>query len=137
MNESQIPQIAWLPLSREAHKLSVTDRLALVNAIFESIRRELRPPQSLPDNFLEPMTGLPKTDAPPATDTEIKLKLQRDRKGAAKRLRGLAKTDLPPQTDAEVAAMLEERLVEKYLSRSPLTPLNKGGTRKSIQSPPF
>jgi hypothetical protein len=48
-------------------------------------------------------------------NTEIKLKLQRDRKGAAKRLRGLAKTDLPPQTDAEVAAMLEERLVEKYL----------------------
>lgn len=115
MNESQIPQIPWLPLSREAHKLSVTDRLALVNAIVESIRQELRPRQPLLDDFGEPMTGLAKTDAPPATDAEIKLRLRPDRKGAAKRLRGLAKTDTPPPTDAEVAAMLEERLVEKYL----------------------
>ncbi len=115
MNESQIPQIPWLPLSREAHKLSVTDRLALVNAIVESIRRELRPPQSLPDNFVEPMTGLPKNDRPPPTNTEVKIRFGNDRKGAAKRLRGLAKTDMPPPTDAEVAAMLEERLVEKYL----------------------
>ncbi|MEG3848807.1 hypothetical protein QT971_15720 [Microcoleus sp. herbarium19] len=115
MNESQIPQIPWLPLSREAHKLSVTDRLALVNAIVESIRRELRPRQPLPDDFVEPMTGLPKTDTPPATDAEVKIRFSCDRKGAAKRLRGLAKTDTPPPTDAEVAAMLEERLVEKYL----------------------
>ncbi|MCW6053526.1 hypothetical protein K4039_26600 [Lyngbya sp. CCAP 1446/10] len=114
MNESQIPQIPWVPLSREAHKLSVTDRLALVNAIVESIRRELKPPQSLPDNFVEPMTGLPKTDTPPPTN-EVKIRFGNDRKGAAKRLRGLAKTDTPPPTDAEVAAMLEERLVEKYL----------------------
>jgi hypothetical protein len=115
MNESQIPQIPWLPLSREAHKLSVTDRLALVNSIVESIRRELRPRQPLLDDFLEPVMGLPKTDAAPPTDAEIKIRLPRDRKGAAKRLRGLAKTDTPPPTDAEVAAMLEEHLVEKYL----------------------
>jgi len=115
MNESQIPQIPWLPLSREAHKLSVTDRLALVNAIVESIRRELKPPQSLPDNFVEPMTGPPKTDVPPPTNTEVKIRLRHDRQGAAKRLRGLAKTNMPPPTDAEVAVMLEERLVEKYL----------------------
>ncbi len=38
-----------------------------------------------------------------------------DRKGAAQRMRGLLKTDAPPPTDAEVEAMLEERLVEKYL----------------------
>ena len=115
MNESQIPQIPWLPLSREAHKLSVTDRLALVNAIVESIRRELRPRQPLPDDFLEPITGLPKIDAPPPTNAEVKIRLRPDRKGAAKRLRGLAKTDMPPPTDAEVALMLEEHLVEKYL----------------------
>jgi hypothetical protein len=30
-------------------------------------------------------------------------------------MRGLLKTDAPPPTDAEVEAMLEERLVEKYL----------------------
>ena len=115
MNESQIPQIPWLPLSREAHKLSVADRLALVNAIVDSIRREVRPPQSLSYNFLEPMTGLAKTDTQPPINTEVKIRLHRDRKGAAKRLRGLAKTEMPPPTDTEVAAMLEERLVEKYL----------------------
>ena len=38
-----------------------------------------------------------------------------DVKGALQRMRGLAKTDAPPPTDAEVEAMLEERLVEKYL----------------------
>ncbi|WP_341731412.1 hypothetical protein [Microcoleus sp. EPA2] len=64
---------------------------------------------------MEPMTGLAKTDTPPATDAEVKIRLRRDRKGAAKRLRGLAKTDMPPPTDAEVALMLEERLVKKYL----------------------
>jgi hypothetical protein len=114
MNESQIPQIPWPPLSQEAHKLSVTDRLALVNAIVESIRRELKPPQFLPDNFVEPMTGLPKTHAPP-TNTEVKIRFCPDRKGASKRLRGLAKTDMPPPKNAEVALMLEERLVEHYL----------------------
>ncbi|NEO58264.1 MAG: hypothetical protein F6K54_37555 [Okeania sp. SIO3B5] len=31
------------------------------------------------------------------------------------KFRGIAKTDDPPPTDAEVEAMLEERLVEKYL----------------------
>lgn len=115
MHESQIPQIPWLRLSREAHQLSVTDRLALVNAIVESIRRELRPRQLLPDDFVEPITGAPKTDTPMPTDAEVKIRLEPDRKGAAKRLRGLAKTDMPPPTDAEVALMLEERLVEKYL----------------------
>lgn len=43
------------------------------------------------------------------------LRPPRDRKGAIERMRGLAKTDAPPPTDAEVEAMLEERLVEKYL----------------------
>ena len=38
-----------------------------------------------------------------------------DQKGAVERMRGLATTDQPPPTDAEVEAMLEERLMEKYL----------------------
>lgn len=46
---------------------------------------------------------------------EEELRPRRDRKGAAQRMRGLLKTDAPPPTDAEVEAMLEERLVEKYL----------------------
>ncbi|NEP05413.1 MULTISPECIES: hypothetical protein [Okeania] len=40
---------------------------------------------------------------------------RRDLKAAIEGLRGIAKTDDPPPTDAEVEAMLEERLVEKYL----------------------
>lgn len=46
---------------------------------------------------------------------ERELRPRPDRKGAVERLRGIAKTDTPPPTDAEVEAMLEERLVEKYL----------------------
>ena len=46
---------------------------------------------------------------------EEELRPRPNRKGAAQRLIGLAKTDQPPPTDAEVEAMLEERLVEKYL----------------------
>ncbi len=36
-------------------------------------------------------------------------------KGLAASLIGIAKTDSPPPTDAEVKAMLDERLVQKYL----------------------
>lgn len=43
------------------------------------------------------------------------LRPRRNKQGAAKRLIGIGKTDAPPPTDAEVKAMLEERLVEKYL----------------------
>jgi hypothetical protein len=46
---------------------------------------------------------------------EEELRPRPTRKGAAQRMRGLLKTDAPPPTDAEVEAMLEERLVEKYL----------------------
>ncbi|NER38811.1 MAG: hypothetical protein F6J93_33465 [Oscillatoria sp. SIO1A7] len=38
-----------------------------------------------------------------------------NRQGIAQRMIGLLKTDEPPPNDAEVEAMLEERLVEKYL----------------------
>jgi len=36
-------------------------------------------------------------------------------KGLAANLIGIAKTDTPPPTDEEVKAMLDERLVQKYL----------------------
>ncbi|HCF29884.1 MAG TPA: hypothetical protein DEV81_22390 [Cyanobacteria bacterium UBA11049] len=49
------------------------------------------------------------------TSLERELRPRPDVKGAVQRMRGLAKTDAPPPTDAEVEAMLEERLVEKYL----------------------
>jgi hypothetical protein len=35
--------------------------------------------------------------------------------GLAASLIGIAKTDAPPPTDAEVSAILNERLVQKYL----------------------
>jgi hypothetical protein len=41
---------------------------------------------------------------------------QSERSSAIKRMRGLLKTDQPAPTDQEVDAMLEERLVEKYLA---------------------
>ncbi|NEQ74977.1 MAG: hypothetical protein F6K23_19195 [Okeania sp. SIO2C9] len=43
------------------------------------------------------------------------LRPRRDLKAAIEGLRGIGKTDSPPPNDAEVEAMLEERLVEKYL----------------------
>ncbi len=46
---------------------------------------------------------------------EEELRPRPNRQGAAQRMRGLLKTDAAPPTDAEVEAMLEERLVEKYL----------------------
>ncbi|WP_017717818.1 hypothetical protein [Kamptonema formosum] len=70
-------------VTKEIYKLSVMERLQLVDAIVRSLQEELRP--------------------------------RPDRKAAIERMRGLAKTDAPPPTDAEVEAMLEERLVEKYL----------------------
>ena len=66
----------------QAYKLSVIDRLELVNSIIYSLQEELRP---------------------------------RNLEGITERMTGLLKTDAPPPTDAEVEAMLEERLVEKYL----------------------
>lgn len=41
--------------------------------------------------------------------------IQSERSSAIKRMRGLLKTDQPAPTEQEVDAMLEERLVEKYL----------------------
>lgn len=41
--------------------------------------------------------------------------IQSERSSAIKRMGGLLKTDQPAPTDEEVDAMLEERLVEKYL----------------------
>jgi hypothetical protein len=71
-------------LRKQAIKLSMSERLELLKAIIESIERELKPRPPIPEDIVE-------------------------------RMMGLAKTDAPPPTDAEVKAMLEERLVEKYL----------------------
>ena len=71
-------------LREQALQLSVSDRLALMSTIIDSLQSELRPRPPVPKDIVDRMIGL-------------------------------AKTDAPPPTDAEVEAMLEERLVEKYL----------------------
>jgi hypothetical protein len=55
-----------------------------MKTILYSLEEELRPRPPVPEDIVERMIGLAKTDAPPPTDTEVE-------------------------------AMLEERLVEKYL----------------------
>lgn len=59
-------------LKNQAYKLSVSDRLELVNAIIQSLQRELRPRPPVPEGTLTQLRGLLKTDAPPPTDDEIK-----------------------------------------------------------------
>jgi hypothetical protein len=76
--------MSWQELREQALQLSVSDRLALMSTIIESLQHELRPRPPVPKDIVDRMIGL-------------------------------AKTDAPPPTDAEVEAMLEERLVEKYL----------------------
>ena len=71
-------------LREQALQLSVSDRLTLMKTILYSLEEELRPRPPVPEDIVERMIGLAKTDAPPPTDTEVE-------------------------------AMLEERLVEKYL----------------------
>lgn len=45
-------------LKNEAYKLSVSDRLLLVEAIVQSLSRELRPPLPVPEDIVEQMSGL-------------------------------------------------------------------------------
>lgn len=75
-------------LKEQVFKLSPSDRLALVSAILESLQ-----------DTLIPQSGF----------------MLHGRSSAIQRMRSLLKTDQPAPTDEEVAAMLEERLVEKYL----------------------
>lgn len=76
-------------LKAEAIKLSSQERLELVRVIVESLQN----------------SPVPESDCSPSG---------RHRFAAINRMRGLLVTDRPAPTDAEVAAMLEERLTEKY-----------------------
>jgi hypothetical protein len=51
----------WQELKREADKLSVSDRLKLVEAIVRSINHDVNPRSLIPDDIVERMTGLAKT----------------------------------------------------------------------------
>ncbi|MBD2312242.1 hypothetical protein H6G20_11265 [Desertifilum sp. FACHB-1129] len=83
-------------LKEQAFKLSVSDRLDLVNYIIESLQNDL--------NY--------KPDSSEQKNLEELPEKQLDLIG---RMQGFLKTDKPAPTDTEVQAMLEERLVEKFL----------------------
>ena len=57
-------------LKNQAYKLSVSDRLELINAIVQSLQHELRPRPDL-KGLTERMSGLLKIDVSPPTDAEV------------------------------------------------------------------
>jgi integrase len=58
-------------LRNAASKLSVSDRLALVQAIINSLQNELRPRPPVPEGTLTGLRGLLKTEEPAPTDAEV------------------------------------------------------------------
>lgn len=78
-------------LREQAIRLSVSDRLALMSAIIDSLK--------------DPNLG-----------ENTQPSVVRERSGAIERMRGLLKTEQPAPTDEEVAILLKERRLEKYSS---------------------
>lgn len=58
-------------LRKQIYNLSVMERLALMEAIAQSLQQELRPRQPLPEGTLTGLRGLLKTDDPAPTDAEV------------------------------------------------------------------
>jgi hypothetical protein len=65
-------------LKEQAFKLSVSDRLALVNAIIQSLQDTLNP-QLNRKTLINQMRGLLKTDQSPPTDAQIQAILEERR----------------------------------------------------------
>lgn len=65
-------------LKEQAFKLSVSDRLALVNAIIQSLQDTLNP-QPNRKTLINQMRGLLKTDRLPPTDAQIQAILEERR----------------------------------------------------------
>lgn len=93
-------------VKEQAFKLSVSERLSLVNLIVESLQRELNNQTSQTEPVEKPSVYVP--------GSSIKGCLRAEQTTLTSQMRGLLKTDQPAPTDAEIQAMLEERLVEKY-----------------------
>ncbi|MBE9066306.1 hypothetical protein IQ260_06535 [Leptolyngbya cf. ectocarpi LEGE 11479] len=85
-------------LKKLSIKLPVSERLALVNLII----------QSLQDEVLE--TPLPSSDVNLSDKSHMKLSISQ----AVDQMRGLLKTEQPVPTDDEVKIMLEERRIDKF-----------------------
>lgn len=67
--------ISWQELRKEAMQLSVSDKLALVEAIAGALSEELRPRQPIPKATLTGLRGLLKKGGPPPTDEEVEAML--------------------------------------------------------------
>lgn len=93
-------------VKEQAFKLSLSDRLTLVNLIVESLQEELNNQTSQTELVEQPSIYIP--------GSSIRGRLRAERTALIDQMRGLLKTDKPAPTDAEVQAMLGERLVEKY-----------------------
>lgn len=87
-------------------KLSVSDRLTLVNLIVRSLQNDLNEPLSQTEPIEPTSAYIP--------DSSVRGKLRADRSLLISQMRGFLKTDKPAPTDAEVQAMLEKRREEKY-----------------------
>jgi len=88
-------------VKEEVFKLSISDRLNLVNFIVESLQGEL-------NHQLEQSSAY-------IPGSSIRGNLRAQRTALINQMRGFLKTDQPAPTDTEVQTMLEEQLVEKYL----------------------
>jgi hypothetical protein len=65
-------------LKEQAFKLSVSDRLALVNAIIQSLQDTLNA-QPNRKTLINQMRGLLKTEQPPPTDAQVEVILEERR----------------------------------------------------------
>lgn len=81
--------MSFQEIREQAMRLSVSDRLALMSAIIDSLKE-------------------------PNLRHHIQPSMAQERSGAIKRMRGLLKTEQPAPTDEEVAVLLEERRMGKY-----------------------
>jgi CRISPR/Cas system CSM-associated protein Csm3 (group 7 of RAMP superfamily) len=94
-------------VKEQVFKLSVSDRLALVNLIVESLQTELNSQAVQTESSEQPSVYIP--------GSSIRGYLRAERTTLINRMRGFLKIDKPAPTDSEVQSMLEERLAEKYL----------------------
>jgi hypothetical protein len=93
-------------VKEQVFKLLISDRLALVNLIVESLQKELNSQTVQIEPIEQPSVCIP--------SSSVRGRLRAGRTTLINQMRGFLKTDKPAPTDSEVQSMLEERLAEKY-----------------------